>query len=95
MLRQDDIMHSWNRKNIPPFLDPRLFMIFPFSPAGFGCFYLRGEEGPAVGGGAAAACAVAAVRHRPLLAQVGTARNRSSFDILQKERKKKHVQSYS
>lgn len=27
--------------------------------------YLGGEEGPAVGGGACAACAVAAVRHRP------------------------------
>lgn len=37
--------------------------------------HLGGEEGPAVGGGAAAACAVVAVRHRPLLAEVGTARD--------------------
>lgn len=38
--------------------------------------YLGGEEGPAVGGGAAAACAAAVVRHRPLQAQLGTARCR-------------------
>lgn len=36
--------------------------------------YLGGEEGPAVGGGAGAACAVAVVRHRPLVAGRGTAR---------------------
>lgn len=36
--------------------------------------YLGGEEGPAVGGGAGAACAVAVVGHRPLVARRGTAR---------------------
>lgn len=45
--------------------------------------YLWGKEGPTVGGRAAAACAVAVVRHRPLLAQRGTARYRFSCLILQ------------
>lgn len=52
--------------------------------------YLRGEEGPAVGGGAgAAACAVAVVRHRPLQAPFGTARCRFSWVIFYKRKQKK------
>lgn len=41
--------------------------------------YLGGEEGPAVGGRAGAACAVAVVRHRPLVARRGTARCKILF----------------
>lgn len=43
--------------------------------------YLRGEEGPAVGRRAAAAGAVAVVRHRPLQAPLGTARCRYSSNL--------------
>lgn len=52
--------------------------------------YLGGEEGPAVGWGATAACAVAVVRHRPLQAQFGTARCRISFMIFCRRRQKQH-----
>lgn len=45
--------------------------------------YLRGKEGPTVGGRAAAACAVAVVGHRPLLDQTRTAGCRLSSWILQ------------
>lgn len=53
--------------------------------------YLGGEEGPAVGRGAAAACAVAVVRHRPLQAPLGTARCRFSFMIFCRRRQKQRV----
>ncbi len=53
--------------------------------------YLGGEQGPAVGRGAAAACAVAVVRHRPLQAPLGTARCRLSFMIFCRRRQKQRV----
>lgn len=57
------------------------------------CFlsYLRGQEGPAVGGGAAAAGAVAVVRHRPLQAQLGTARCGFSCMVFCRRRQKQRA----